>query len=235
MANAERLAHLRAAQVEVAVIQPLLLVHRIRLVRHEWRVGRTAEHLERLHAHFDLARRELRVGQPFTTRGDDAGGAEDPLRAHRPRHLVRGRAAEVDIEDELREAVAVAEVDEHELAVVAVNVDPAGQFHLFADVGFTKLAAGMGAVTGLDGFGHGVRNAARSRGQRGGGSLLCSCVSRVGYGCETANQRTAAGRARDRRREAVGVTAPSYWRRPACFLRSACASGAYIGKRGVSS
>ena len=37
-------------------------------------------------------------------------------------------------------------------AVVAIGMDPAGQFHVLADVGLAELAAGVGTITGFDGF-----------------------------------------------------------------------------------
>src|SRR5262249_47996575 len=44
------------------------------------------------------------------------------------------------------------QVDEHEFAVVAIGVDPAGEFDVFPDVRLAQLAGGVGAVTGFDGF-----------------------------------------------------------------------------------
>jgi hypothetical protein len=51
--------------------------------------------------------------------------------------------AGVGVEDQLREATAVAEVDEYEAAVIAVGMHPAGEFDGFADVGDSELSAGM--------------------------------------------------------------------------------------------
>jgi len=65
---------------------------------------------------------------------------------------VMGFAAGVGIEDELRETVAVAEVDKNEAAVIAVGMDPTGEFDGLADVGFAKLAAGVRAVARFDGL-----------------------------------------------------------------------------------
>jgi hypothetical protein len=64
-------------------------------------------------------------GHALGAGGDDARHRDDPLRPQLSRLLVHGLAAQVRVEHELGQAVAVAEVDEHEPAVVAVDVDPA--------------------------------------------------------------------------------------------------------------
>ena len=40
----------------------------------------------------------------------------------------------------------VAQVDEQQLAVIALAVDPAGQADGFADVAFAKVGAAVGAI-----------------------------------------------------------------------------------------
>ena len=47
----------------------------------------------------------------------------------------------------LRDAVVIAQVDEHELAVVAPTVDPSGQANGLPDMCFTECGASMRAVT----------------------------------------------------------------------------------------
>ncbi len=62
------------------------------------------------------------------------------------RHLLALRVAlgrELLVENDLRDAGAVAEVEEDEVAVVAAAVDPAHQNHLLAGVGGAQLAAQM--------------------------------------------------------------------------------------------
>ena len=61
ISRAQRLLHLVAAKVDVAICQPLFLVDRLVLVRRERRRGRCAEHLHRLDAHFDFAGRQLGI------------------------------------------------------------------------------------------------------------------------------------------------------------------------------
>ena len=88
--------------------------------------------------------------------GDGAGDADDPFAAQLAGFIVGGLAAGVGVEDKLREAVAVAQVDEDQAAVVAVGMDPAGKFDFLADIGFAELAAGVGAITGFDCFHGGI-------------------------------------------------------------------------------
>ncbi len=47
------------------------------------------------------------------------------------------------VDDDLGNAVMVAQVDEDDAAVVAHAVDPAGQFYRFSDIAFTQFPAGM--------------------------------------------------------------------------------------------
>jgi hypothetical protein len=48
------------------------------------------------------------------------------------------------VEDDLRDAGAVAEVEEDEVAVVAAAVDPAHEDNVLAGVGGAQIAAEMG-------------------------------------------------------------------------------------------
>ena len=48
--------------------------------------------------------------------------------------------------DHLREAFAIAQVDENDAAMIAPHMHPAGEFDLAADVGFTQFVAMMSAV-----------------------------------------------------------------------------------------
>ena len=50
------------------------------------------------------------------------------------------------IDDDLRDAVVVAQVDENDAAVVADAVNPPRDPDLFADLGLAKLPAGVGAI-----------------------------------------------------------------------------------------
>jgi hypothetical protein len=63
------------------------------------------------------------------------------------------RPAGVAVEDELGEAVAVPQVDEDQvLAMVAIGMDPPGQFHGLAHVRFAELPAGVVTIARFDCF-----------------------------------------------------------------------------------
>ena len=64
-----------------------------------------------------------------------------------PQLLASGEqfGAAVRLEHHLRDAVAVAQVHEHEDPVIAVGVDPAVQDDGLPDVRFAQLAAGVGS------------------------------------------------------------------------------------------
>ena len=68
------------------------------------------------------------------------------------RFIVDGLCRRCRVEDELREAVAVAKVDEDQAAVIAVGMNPAGQANFRANIGCPKLAAGVSAVACCDCF-----------------------------------------------------------------------------------
>ena len=52
------------------------------------------------------------------------------------------------VDHDLGHAVVIAQVDEQQIAVVALALDPAGQAGLLADMLRPQLAAGMGSVNG---------------------------------------------------------------------------------------
>jgi hypothetical protein len=47
----------------------------------------------------------------------------------------------------LRDAVVIAQVDEQQIAVIALAVDPAGEPHRRAGIGKAELAAVMGSIS----------------------------------------------------------------------------------------
>jgi hypothetical protein len=61
-------------------------------------------------------------------------------------------SAGVGVEDQLRQPISVAQVDEDEIAVVAIGMDPTGQANGAVNVNLAELAAGVRAITGFDGF-----------------------------------------------------------------------------------
>jgi len=64
------------------------------------------------------------------------------------------------VDDDLGEAVAIAQVQEDQLAVIASAMDPAGQVHLRAGITGAQLATGVGPVgrgkAGVVGHGRGI-------------------------------------------------------------------------------
>ena len=98
----------------------------------------------------DLAGRDLRVHRLRRARLDVP---ED--RDRRTPGAAASRQADerlVVAHDDLRDAVAVADVDEDERAEVADAVHPAEQDDVLADVGGRQRAAGVGAREGSEGF-----------------------------------------------------------------------------------
>ena len=77
-----------------------------------------------------------------------------PTRSASPRRASCASFDDVGIEDDLRDAVAVAQVDEDAAAVVAAARDPAEEHDLFADVGRAQVAAAVGALQLVDESGH---------------------------------------------------------------------------------
>ena len=78
--------------------------------------------------------------------------AEHELVAHVGRDLMRSRRLG-RVDDDLRQAMPIAQVDEDQLPQVAAPVDPSGQGHLGARIGKPQLAARVGAVGGSQGVG----------------------------------------------------------------------------------
>jgi hypothetical protein len=83
----------------------------------------------------------------------------------------------VRVNDDLGEAVAVAQVEEDEMAVVASTVDPAGQSGRVAGVRGTELATRVGAVRRGERGRAGVRD---SDGHGTGGSFRRLAVAGLG-------------------------------------------------------
>ena len=148
-----------APQVEIAVLEPDLF----RVVRlaedRQGQLGGLGQDLDGAHAHLDLAGGEVRVhglGRP----GDHlAVNADDALRAQA---LDGGEARGLGREDQLGQAVVVAEVHEDQAAMVALAIDPPRQANGLAGVGGAQGAAGVGAI-GV----HGVERAPESKARKG--------------------------------------------------------------------
>ena len=152
--------HRLAPDVEVAVLEAQALVdRRVRLVDVERRRLRLGQDLDVGRLELDRAGRQLRVLRAGQAQRDGALDHHDELGADAAGLRVGvGRIGLVD--DDLGDPVAVAQVEEDQLAVVAPAVDPAGQPGGRARVGRAELAAGVRAVGRGEarlGVGHGRR------------------------------------------------------------------------------
>ena len=136
-----------APKVEVAVLQAERLA-RIRILFDlEGRGFRLAEHLERGDADLDLPRLQVRVGHPLGPEDHLPPDGQHPFRADLPGELV-GRLAVGGIGHHLGDAVAIAQVDENEPAVIPACLGPAHQHHLAVHVPGPEIAARVGASGG---------------------------------------------------------------------------------------
>jgi hypothetical protein len=137
-----RVAHRRPAQVEIAVLEAELVRGEV-LVResHRQRLG-LVQHLELGRDHLDVSGGAIRVAGLLRPRAHASRDADDPLGAEGvgpgEERLVLGA------QHHLRDAVAVAQVDEQHAAVVAPGLHPAAEHDLFFRVLDPELAAGVG-------------------------------------------------------------------------------------------
>ena len=162
VAQRERVAHLLAAQVEVAVAQAGVLADLAgEALDLEGRRLGVGEQLGGGDLELELAGRQLGVDRLLGAPHDRAGGAEHVLGAQLVGEL-EGLARGVRVEDELDQAGAVAQVDEDQAAVVAAAVDPAGDPRLGVDPVAEHLAA-PGVAVGVRPCGDGQRRSSLLR------------------------------------------------------------------------
>ena len=144
MPEAHQLPRPFAAQIDIAVFPAERLLDRRLLVHIERRRLRLVEDHDLGRGHLDLARGELWVLRPLAARTHRAGDLEDPLVPHIfERGMRRGLFRSVS--DDLRDAVAIAQVDERDVAVIAARVHPAGEGDGRSDVGEPQLTERLGA------------------------------------------------------------------------------------------
>ena len=114
--------HMLAPQIEEAIGEPHVLgIVGVAVDRERQRLG------DRLHRQFgdhqlDLAGRQLRIDRVGRAGDDLAGDGDD---AFEPQRVDRGEERRRHVDDALRDAVMIAQIDEQQLAVVALAVDPA--------------------------------------------------------------------------------------------------------------
>ena len=151
MAQPDVLLHARAPQVEVPVAEADLLGHGSLVRDRKWRRLRLGEHSDLAGEHFHLACCELRIDRVLGATLYDAGHTDDVLR---PQPLRHGHQRLVVAHDDLRQAGAIADVDEGDAAKVAHAVHPPKQHRLAADIVGPKPAAGMGSGQTTELVGH---------------------------------------------------------------------------------
>ena len=192
------LLQLGAAQIEVAILEAQRIVGvDVVLDRERRRLG-LREHLDALDPDLDRAGRHL-VVDLGAARADLAGDADAPLRAQLARCIVR-RLVERLVEHELREALAVAQIDEHAAAVVAVGLDPTGQDDVLSGVPGAQGATAVGSrmrgqerahEAGTLARFNAVLGAIRAPSPKGGNTSSCDRIRSLGCG-EFDPSRTAA-------------------------------------------
>ncbi len=134
------LLHAGAAQIQVAVTQPRFLGHRPFVRDRERRTLGVVQQPHFGRHDLDLTRVQLRVHRVRAAAVDRAEDADDHLGAELL-GLVDERVVVAD--DDLRDAIAIAHVDEEDGAHVADAVDPSEQDGRLADRGGPQRAAGV--------------------------------------------------------------------------------------------
>ena len=132
-----------AAQVQVPVLEADLF--RIGMVaedRHR-QLGGFGLDGDRPADDFDLTGGEVGVDQLAVAGDDPALNRDDAFGAQA---LDRGKTGGARIEDDLGQPVMVAQVNEHDPAMVPAAVQPARKLDGFTDMGLAQLPAGVGAI-----------------------------------------------------------------------------------------
>ncbi len=121
--------HPRPPQVEIAIFEAKVLVDRFVGVHLERRDLRPVEHVELADRHLDVAGAEARI---LGSRRAPPNRAADPQHVFVTQMLGLGEARMLRIENDLRYAVVVAQVDENQPAMVAAAIDPSVKLDLCA-------------------------------------------------------------------------------------------------------
>lgn len=149
----EVLLHLRAPQVEVAVLQADCLIHVDIILNVERRGLGGVEDSQLLGPDLELACRHVRVDRLRRPAHEHAPHGQHVLATHLFR-LLENLAGLLGVEDHLHEARPVAHVDENQGAMVAPPLDPAINGHDLADLRFANVAAEMSSLHAMNRFGH---------------------------------------------------------------------------------
>ncbi len=142
MAEAEVALHLRAAQVNVAVLEADFFVLDGFFRGRKRRQARVVEDEQLGGFDLDFAGGHLGIDGVLIAQAHFAHGGDDVLRADLfALGVAVGR--QLLVEHNLGDAGAVAKVEKDEVAVVAAAINPAHQHHLLAGIGGAQVAAQM--------------------------------------------------------------------------------------------
>ena len=137
--------HARTAQIDVAILEARVFGDLDVILHGKWRCERRIEYPDAVGDDFDFAGREIRIGvfgrapRDLTFDGDHIFRADlFSAFVHIFRHA--------GLEDDLGDAVAVAEIGEDDRTVVAAPVDPSHQDGALAGISGAKLSAGVCAA-----------------------------------------------------------------------------------------
>ena len=137
--------HRLPADVQIAIAEPHALIDgRIRVIDVERRRLRLGQDLEVGRLDFDGARRQLVVLGAGQTQRDGPRHGHHELGADAAGLFVGRRSVRL-VDDDLSQPVAVAQVQEDQLTVVAPPVDPTRQSDDGVGIGGPQLATGVGS------------------------------------------------------------------------------------------
>ena len=143
MSQFKILAHRVAANVQIAVFHTKVVAAIANVLDGEGRGLAAVKQRELADFQFDFSRRHIRV---FRFALDDGAFGLNHELAPEGAGLFEEFRVAAAIQEELGDAVTVAEVNPNEGAFVAGALHPAGQCHLLASVGKTKFATSMRSV-----------------------------------------------------------------------------------------
>ena len=142
MAHAKRFLHLRAAQIQISIFQTQLFRGSELVFDRKWSCFGFAEDPKLAHDDFDFARFQIWVLEPFAAHTNAPAHGDHELRSQRLRSAVKVRVV-FGIKNDLADPVAIAQIDEDQLAMIAPAIDPAHQQNVLSLVRSSQGAACM--------------------------------------------------------------------------------------------
>src|ERR1051326_1362754 len=142
MTQAQIRLQLRPPQIEIAILQSEVFRGQrgVGCVELKRQGARVIQNADLFGLDFDIAGRDFRIPRVFIAPHDFANNREDVFAAHIFRFRVRVSCLFL-IDDNLRDAVTIAEVDERQRTKIAAPRAPAHQRHACADAFFAQGAA----------------------------------------------------------------------------------------------